>query len=158
MATINIANPVGTPPYGGTSAGNELVLHFILQTTAAGVLVGGDSAAAIGATDKVRLGRLPAGMRLDDALANITDAATATITGSLGWEYVDGVDVAATPQDASFFFSALATTVARTRMSQAKAFVTLPKEAYLIWTNAVLAHAEACKMEFLIKGEDRGPV
>lgn len=159
MATISITKPLATPAFGGTPYGNLLRRHFALETNAIGAVVGSDSAAAIGLADKVRLGVLPAGTRLDDAQAIISDAFTATITGDLGFEYVDGVDDAVIPQDADYFFAALAAaTVARTRMTTANKPVTLPKDAFLIWTNKVAAHASVGRVDFFIDGEDRGPL
>lgn len=159
MATITSLNGLKATQFGGTPYGNQTVHHFTLQTTAAGALVGGDSTAAIGATDKVRLGVLPQGMRLDDALAIISDAFTATITGDVGFEYVDGVDDTAVPQDADYFFNDLAVTAGRTRANNTAVVpVTLPKDAYLIWTNAVAAHASVGRLDLLIYGVDRGPV
>lgn len=159
MPTINLAQPIGTPPYGGTSDGNRLVLHFVLATNAAGVVQGGDSAIAAAIADKVRLGRLPAGMRLDDAIVDQSVAQTASVAGNLGFEYVDGVDSSVVPQDASFFFSALSgAAAARTRMTQAKGCPTLPKEAYLIWTQSGAASAKVSRADIQILGEDRGPL
>lgn len=159
MATITLTKPQATPAFGGTPYGNLLRRHFALETNAAGALVGGDSSAAIGATDKVRLGILPAGTRLDDAIAIISDAFTATITGDLGFEYVDGVDDSVVPQDADYFFADLnAAAAARTRMTVANKPVTLPKDAFLIWTNQVAAHASVGRADFFIDGEDRGPL
>lgn len=166
MANIIIKNP-GTPEFGGTPYGNSQVRHFVLETNSAGVAVGGNSTAVIGATDTVVLGVLRAGMRLDDALAIISDAFTATITGDLGFLYADGVDDTQVqadlesrpyvPQDADFFFVDLAAaTAARTRMTAANKPVTLPKDANLVWTNQVAAHASAGRVDFLIYGEDRG--
>lgn len=159
MATVTIIKPLATPAFGGAPYGNHLRRHFVLETNAAGAALGSDSSAAIGATDKVRLGLLPAGTRLDDALAVVSDAFTATITGDLGFEYVDGVDDAAVPQDADYFFADLnAAATGRTRMTVANKPVTLPKDAFLIWTNQVAAHASVGRADFFIDGEDRGPV
>lgn len=157
MATIIVKNP-GTPVFGGTPYGNVWHRHFVFETDAAGVLLGANSAAAVGATDKVILGLLPKGTLLIDALAIISDATTATVTGDLGFEYVDGVDDTVVPQDADYFFVDLAGTVGRTRMTAANKPVTLPKDAYLIWTNQVAAHAAASRADFFIFGEDRGPL
>lgn len=153
-----ITNKIAQLRFGGAPYGNHTVHSYTLQTTAAGVMIGGDTTAVIGATDKVRMGILPAGLRLDDALAIISDAFTATITGALGFEYVDGVDDATVPQDADYFFAALAVTVGRTRANNTAVVpVTLPKDAYLIWTNAVAAHAAAGRLDLLVYGVDRGP-
>lgn len=170
MATVTALSLLGTPEFGGTPYGNTQNRHFIFKTLASGALVNGDSAAAIGATDKVRLGILRSGMRLDDALAIIPDAFSATITGDLGFEYVDGVDDTQAqadkenreyvPQDADYFFADLnAAAVGRTRANNtAVKPVTLPKDAYLIWTNQVAAHASVGEAHFIIYGEDRGPL
>lgn len=168
MANILLKN-LGSPAFGGTPYGNTLVRHFALETTAAGVAIGGNTTAAIGATDTVVLGRLAAGTRLDDALAIISDAFTATITGNLGFAYVDGVedtqaaaDREGRPlvlQDPDYFFTALAVTVGRTRANNTSVKpVTLPKDAYLVWTNAVAAHASVGRLDVLVYGEDRGPL
>lgn len=159
MADINKKAAIAVAGFGGVPYGNAVVRHFSLETTAAGAVVGGDSAAAVGATDKVRLGILPAGMRLDDALAIVSDAFTATITGNLGFEYVDGVDDTAVPQDADYFIAALAAaTAGRTRANNtAVKPVVLPKDAYLIWTNQAAAHASVGRVDFLIYGVDQGP-
>lgn len=156
MATIT--SKKASPQFGGAPYGNQTVHHFALETNAAGAVVNSDSAAAIGATDKVRLGILPQGFRLDDALAIISDAFTATITGDIGFEYADGVDDAGVPQDADYFFADLAVTLGRTRANNtAVKPVTLPKDAYLIWTNQVAAHASVGRLDLLIYGVDRGP-
>lgn len=170
MAEVKSLMAVGTPEFGGTPYGNTQNRHFIMKTNANGSLVGGNSGAAIGATDTVVLGILRSGMRLDDALAIIPDAFTATITGDLGFRYVDGVDDTQAqadkenreyvPQDADYFFADLnAATVGRTRANNtAVKPVTLPKDAYLVWTNQVAAHASVGEAHFIIYGEDRGPL
>lgn len=168
MANILIKNP-GTPEFGGTPYGNTQVRHFVLETNASGVAVGGNSTAAIGITDTVVLGVLRRGMRLDDALAILSDAFTATITGNIGFAYADGVDDtqaaadregrALVLQDPDYFFTALAVTAGRTRSNNVTVKpVTLPKDANLVWTNAVAAHAAAGRLDLLIYGEDRGPL
>lgn len=159
MAEINNQRAISAADFGGVPYGNAAVRHFSMETKANGALVDGNSAAAIGATDKVRLGILPAGMRLDDALAIISDAFTATITGDLGFEYVDGVDDATVPQDADYFLADLnAAAVGRTRANNTGVKpVVLPKDAYLIWTNQVAAHASVGRADFLIYGVDQGP-
>lgn len=165
----SVLKQAATTEFGGTPYGNTLVRRFDLETNAAGVVVGGNSVAALGATDDVALGILRSGTRLDDALAIVSDAFRTGITGALGFRYVDGVDDttqaaaregrAYVPQDLAYFFAqGLATTVGRVRATQGKRPVTLPKDAYLVWTNAVNAHNEAGRIDFLIYGEDRGPL
>lgn len=158
MANINNKRAISDAGFGGVPYGNAIVRHFSMETKANGSLVDGDSTAAVGATDKVRLGILPAGMRLDDSLAIISDAFTATITGDLGFEYVDGVDDSDVPQDVDYFNNSLAVTVGRTRQANtAVKPVVLPKDAYLIWTNEVAAHASVGRLDVLIYGADMGP-
>ena len=92
---------------------------------------------------------------LEDASIFITTAMTASVTGSLGFKYEDGVDDAKVPQDAAYFISggSLAT-AGRLRANTGK-LVTLPKPARLILTIAGAANAKAsdirkspCKASF----------
>lgn len=169
MANFVIPFPP-TIEFGGTPYGNSMNRHFRFDTTAAGGIAGASPAtAAVGATDTVVLGVLRRGMRLDDALMIISDAFTATITGKLGFLYSDGVDDtqavadregrALVPQDDDYFFVAgQAVTVGRTRANNTGVRpVTLAKDANLVWTNAVAAHASVGQMDVIVYGEDRGP-
>lgn len=142
-------------PFSGAPYGNSFVQKAVLETTAAGALVSGDNGAtplAIG--DKVRFAVIPAGTELNDALAIVSTAFTAATTAKIGFEYVDGVDVAAVPQDDDYFFAALATNaVGRTRATNTGVRpVTLPKDAYLIATVAGAAHAKAGALDLIIEG------
>ena len=121
-------------------------------------MVASDSAVAVANTDKVILGVIPEGMLLADALAIVSDAFTALTTADLGFEYVDGVDDAAVPQDADYFSAALATSaVGRTPAdNNAVAPVILPKDAYLILTVGGAAHASAGQLDIIIDGVLRG--
>lgn len=144
----------GAPPYG-----NHTVLPFSLLTNATGAALNSNSQAAIAAGDVVVLGTLPAGMRLEDAQLIIKTGMTATITGSLGFRYKDGVDSVDVPQDAAYFLAAGAdlATAARLRANTAK-LVTLPKDAELILTTAVAPNAKVSELHALIVGELTGPV
>ena len=82
----------------------------------------------------------------------ISDAFTANSTFDLGFAYTDGVDVAAVPQDADYFFAALDEAVGLTFKTNTTAPVTLPKDAYLILTNNTAAQAAAGAMNILVYG------
>lgn len=156
MATITKKKLVSDYlPAAGSAApyGDSTKVLASLATNASGVYTDGDSASAIGATDKVRIGILPGGMRLDDAVAIVSDAFRASTTGSFGFEYVDGVDDANVPQNAAYFFSGLAMdSVALTRKSTTTRPVTLPKDAYLIYTNAVAAQNVVGVVDVIVQG------
>jgi hypothetical protein len=154
MATVTKTRAHKNPKFGGVPYGNLAVLPFALETSSAGVMVDGDKATALVQADKVRLGLLPAGMRLDDALAVLSDAFTTSVTHKIGFEYVDGVDDSAVPQDDDYFYAALAGTVGRTRAANtAVKPVVLPKDAYLIATVGGADHASAGRLDLLVYGE-----
>jgi len=136
----------------GAPYGDVLMLPYRMETTSGGVLVGGDSASAIGNGDVVRLGKLPAGTKLLDCVVTISDAFTGSSTYKLGFAYCDGVDSTAVPQDDDYFVAA-ATALSATavqRKATVTAPVTLPKDAYLILTNAGAAQAAVGIADFLI--------
>ena len=131
--------------FGGVPYGNRSSVTHRLATNASGVLVDSDQATALVDTDVVQLGLLPAGMELLDCLAIVSDLFNATSTALVGFEYADGVDDSDVPEDADYFFAALALSAqSRTRANNvAVAPVILPKDAYLIVTidNADLSAA-----------------
>lgn len=146
--------------FGGAAGayGNTTSLPFKLLTSATGAAVGADSAAALAIGDVVDLGPLPAGMRLDDSLVVVSTGLTASVTGSLGFEYEDGVDSAEVPQDAAYFGAGLnLATAARLRNASSKALVTLPKPARLILTVAGANNAKVGQVEVVVQGELNGP-
>lgn len=157
MATVTLKQ-VQKRQFGGfTPYGNVTALMFALATAANGAAVAADSSAALAAGDVVDLGPLPEGMRLDDASLFITTGMTATITGSLGFKYEDGVDSTAVPQDAAYFGAGIdLATTGRKRASGSK-LLTLPKPARLILTTAVAANAKASDIKVLVTGELTGP-
>ncbi|HBZ96065.1 MAG TPA: hypothetical protein DEO91_20955 [Pseudomonas sp.] len=159
MAKVTLKT-YGTRQFGGAAGayGDTPPLKFTLETGANGAALNADSAAAIAAADVVDLGPLPEGMRLDDASILISTGMTATITGSLGFAYEDGVDDATVPQDAAYFGTGFAlATAARLRANAGKALKVLPKPARLILTTAVEDNAKASKIEVLVTGELLGP-
>lgn len=158
MATIK-KKFIGDKQFGGfTPYGNLTTLRATLQTTAAGVVIDGDSTAALAIGDVVVLEKLPEGFVLEDAQLIVSTGMTASATGSLGFLYADGVDSAAVPQDAAYFGASLnAATAARIRTAGAKAPVRLAKEAYLVWTHAGAANAKASRIDVIVHGERLGP-
>lgn len=155
MPTVTI-NQFRTRQFGGAAGayGNVTALPFRLNTNAIGAAIGSDSVAAIGLGDKVVLGVLPAGMRLDDSQLVVSVAMSASVTGAIGFEYDDGVDHAAVPQDAAYFGTGLVlNATGRLRNATAKAPVVLPKPAKLILVTAGAANAKASQIDLLITGE-----
>jgi hypothetical protein len=153
--TLNTARKrpfTGVAPYGNLS-----VQAFSLKTNASGGALDADSSAALAIGDVVDLGPLQEGLRLDDAQIIITTGLTASVTGSLGFAYEDGVDSAEVPQDAAYFGSGLAlATAARVRATGSK-LVVLPKPARLTLTTAGAANAKVSDIKVLVFGEQVGP-
>lgn len=158
MATIK-KKYIGDQQFGGfTPYGNVTTIRSTLQTTAAGAVVNADSSSAVAAADVIVLEVLPEGFVLEDAQAIISTGMTATITGSLGFIYSDGVDSTDVPQDAAYFGAGLdLATAARLRTTSSKAPVKLAKQAYLVLTTAVAANAKASRIDFIVHGERMGP-
>ena len=143
---------------GATPWGNAHGLKYPLETGATGAALNADSTAAIAIADKVRIGVIPAGTTLLDSLAILSVAMTAAVTGKIGFEYVDGIDVTAVPQDDDYFLAAgqSLATAARLRNATTNAVVTLPKDAWLILTTAGAANAKASKLDFILLGASEG--
>ena len=158
MATVTKNGALLASPFGGVPYGNATRHRFGLTTNASGVLVDSDQTTALVIGDKVRLGILPAGFEIHDSLAIVSDAFTASSTAKLGFEYVDGVDVTATPQDDDYFHAALAINAAgRTRSANtAVAPVIVPKAVYVIATIAGANLAAVGILDFIVEGVDRG--
>lgn len=157
MATIKI-NQFRARQFGGVSPfGNLSTLPFKLETSATGAATNANSTAAIASGDKVVLGELPAGMRLQDFLARVSVGFTAAVTANIGFEYADGVDDATVPQDASYFGAAVTINTAGVyRLATTKAPVTLPKDANLILTTGGAANAKAASVDLFVIGELTG--
>ena len=157
MATVTKNRAHKTPLFGGVPYGNALRLPYILETDSAGKLKDSNASGALANGDKAVLGLIPAGTLLVDALAIVSDAFTASVTYDVGFEYVDGVDDADVPQDADYFFSALAGTAGRTRADNtAVKPVVLPKDAYLIATTGGASNASAGRLDIAVEGVLKG--
>lgn len=142
---------------GSTPWGNLTALVYNLQTNAAGAVIDGDSAAAVASGDVVRIGKLPAGFRFVDSQVVINVGMTASVTGSLGFAYVDGVDDASAPQSANYFGAALAmATAARLRNATANKSTKLNKEAWLTLTTGGANNVKVSDIEVTIYGVAEG--
>ena len=156
MATVKI-NRQGKRQFGSTVPyGNLTSLAFALATIASGAADNSNSTTALGIGDVVDLGLLPEGMRLEDASILVTTGMTATITGSLGFVYEDGVDDTTVPQDAAYFGTGFTIATAGRYRATGSKLVTLPKPARLILTTAVAANAKVSDIKVLVTGELKG--
>lgn len=157
MANIKLKG-LGVNQFGGMAAyGNVTTLRSRLDTGANGAPLRANSELALAISDKVYLQVLPAGFRLEDLQAIVSTPMTAAVTGSIGFEYVDGVDSAEVPQDLAYFGAGIVlSAAARLRTASAKAPVTLAKEAFLVLTLAGAANAKASRIDFIVHGERLG--
>lgn len=158
MATVLKKN-LGDNQYGGAiPAGNVTTYRAKLETNAIGAALESDSAVALAIADVVILQKLPEGMLLEDSLVIVSTTFSASVTASLGFKYVDGVDSVEVPQDAAYFGAGLVlSSAAVLRNAVAKAPLRLPKEAYLTLTIAGAANAKASRLDVIVHGERFGP-
>ncbi len=158
MATIKKKH-IGDQQFGGfTPYGNITTLRASLRTNAAGAVINSDSTAAVAAGDVIVLDVLPEGFVLEDAQVIVSNPMSASVTGSLGFVYADGVDSADVPQDAAYFGAGLnLAAAARLRTASSKAPVKLAKPAYLVLTTAAAANAKESRLDFIVHGERLGP-
>lgn len=158
MTTIVTNKPTVTHFYTFTAPyGNATTLGYNVKTNAAGVVDGGDSADAPKDGDVIDMGFLPEGWCLADAQVFVTEGMTATMTGSLGFAYADGIDDTDVPQDAEYFVKAGAdlATAGRLRADGSK-LVVLPKPARLILTLAGATNAKESDITVTVSGELTG--
>lgn len=156
MATLKIKDN-RTNQFGGfTPYGNVTTLRYPLSTDATGAPINATTSAPIAAGDVIDLGSLPEGFLLEDAQVLVHTGMTATITGSLGFKYEDGVDDAKVPQDAAYFGAGLNLAAAARLRTTTSKLVTLPKPARLILTTAVAANAKASALTVIVHGERTG--
>lgn len=137
--------------------GNKFADTFRYETNSSGVALVSDAAAATAINDKVRLGIIEAGTVLLDATVVVSDAFAASTTADIGFEYVDGVDSTAVPQDADYFFAGQATSsTALARKATATAPVRLPKDAYLVLTRKGAADSAVGILDVIVDGIKEG--
>ena len=158
MSTVTKKAIRNDPFFTSDGCGNKSVAVYALEVNASGVLVNSDLATALQIGDKVRIGVLPAGFKLIDALHIVSDAFTALVTADIGFEYVDGVDSTVVPQDADYFGSAIALNTQGRYPADNVAVKpeTLPKDAYVILTMAGAACAAAGRVDVVISGVHTG--
>lgn len=143
--------------FGGTPYGNLTAYVYELDTGTTGAALDSDSSVALAIGDVVDLGPLPEGMRLDGASIFVTVGMSASVTGSLGFKYEDGVDSADVPQDAVYFATGVDLATTGRKTATGKSLATLPKAARLILTTAGAANAKASELKVLVSGELTGP-
>lgn len=158
MATIKSNSKVLTHFYTVTSPyGNSTTQAYQLKAKTGGVIENGDSTTAPKAGDVIDLGELLEGWCLTDAQVFITKGLSATITGSLGFVYEDGVDDIDVPQDAEYFIKAGADLATAGRLrADGSDLVVLPKSARLILTLAGAANAKEADIKVTVTGELTG--
>lgn len=159
MATITKKNIKNLVQPGGVPYGNITGLHFTFETNSSGYFVDSDvPATAVAVDDVVRIGVIPAGFQIWEYWANISDAFTASSTFKIGFAYVDGTDSTAVPQDDDYFCAATtaASQAVLKKTNVAVRPLTLPKDAYLIITNAGAAQAAAGQVDVMILGIAKG--
>lgn len=143
--------------FGDTPYGNLSRIAAQLKTNSSGGALEADSGAAIANGDKVKLVLLPAGMTLDDYMMIVSVAFTASVVAKVGFEYADGVDSAAVPQDDDYFGAAIAINATGVyRKTAVTPPVTLPKDAWLILTTGGANNAKAAQADILVFGELTG--
>jgi len=142
---------------GSTPWGNTAALVYNLTTAANGSVVNSDSASAVASGDVVRIAKLPAGFRFVDSQVVINVGMTASVTGNLGFAYVDGVDDASAPQSATYFGSALnMATAGRLRNATSNKSVKLNKEAWLTLTTGGANNVKDSDIEITVLGVAEG--
>lgn len=158
MATVQVKNLANQEPRWAGAVGNQFVEQYNLAVDSAGKVNGVD----LNTGDVIQLGFLKAGWTLHPAAADvvITDAFGTGVTGTLGFAYVDGVDLAgADAQDADYFMKSntLAAAAIVRGNNEAVKPITLKKSAYLTLTLGGTAHdASAANMDVFIRGINTG--
>ena len=143
-----IQNGMPSSPFG-----NAVALKYHFETNSSGVYVDSDLATAVQVDDIVRLGVLPAGLEVFDLQFIISDAFAGSTTMDVGFAYVDGVDVAATPQADTFFATDMAmSSTAVLRKTAVAAPITLPKDAYLTLTSEGAAQSGVGILDVIVWG------
>ena len=158
MSTVTKKAIRNDPFFTSDGCGNKSVAVYTLEVNASGVLVNSDLATALQIGDVVRIGVLPAGFKMIDALFIASDAFTAQVTADIGFAYVDGVDSTVVPQDADYFGSAIALNTQGRYPADNVAVKpeTLPKDAYVTLTMAGAACAAAGRVDVVIYGVHTG--
>lgn len=157
MAIIKVAGLDLQIPRHIGSFGNTITERYQMSVDAAGKVNGVD----LGSGDTVILGVLPAGWKLfpHSTTVGISDAFGTGVTGTVGFQYVDGVDSTAVPQDADYFLKSntLAAQAVVGGNNEAVVPVILPKDAYLTVTTGGTAHdASTARLDVTVHAVNRG--
>jgi len=157
MANVSIRGL--NPKFGPVPYGNCVVFNYTLETDATGKATNSDATGPLALGDKVTLGYLPEGIVIYDAKIVVSTGFTASVTAKVGFEYVDGVDATALPQNDAAFGTGLALSAAAVlRQATTAPPKALPKEARLILTTAGAANAKAARVDVILFGELLGPL
>jgi len=134
-------------PYGNLS-----VLHYKFTADSSGVMENSDDATLIAASDVLRVGILPAGSLLVDSQIVISNPFSEAVVTSMGFAYVDGVDVTDQAQSAVYFNAAGTSlqTAGVVRKNGVVAPKTLPKDAYLTLTIGAVPANDAAIIDIFI--------
>lgn len=155
MSTIKKNGIDKAQHFGGTPYGNLSIFNHNMTLNSSGVFADSNDATVLAIADVVQMGRLQAGMRLDDWHLIISNAFKASSACKIGFAYVDGVDSTAVPQDDDYFFATatVLTSIAVLRKVVGNLPVVLPKDAYIIWTHEGAVADEASVAELVVMGE-----
>ena len=153
VATVT-SSALSTKPTGFREGSEDalIVLSYNL-TTVSGVWTLSDQATKLQIADVLYLGVIPAAFKVEDLLITLSSAFTASVTCSIGFKYVDGVD--STPaQDAAYFIPAgqALSSTAIIRKTGIKAPPALTKAAYLTLTWAGAQDASNGVMDVVVIG------
>ena len=106
--SVSVINVKKQQVFGGQPFGNLWVGDFQFSTTSGGLEASNPiNTTQLGVGDKVFLGILPEGLLLLDTKVIVSTAFNGSVTCSLGFQYVNGVDSTVTPQNTSYFGSGL---------------------------------------------------
>jgi len=154
MAIVTKKNIQVNKTLGGVPYGNLTALEFPFTANASGIWADSDKATAIAIADVLYLGIIPKGTRMLDCMVRISTALATSTTASIGFKYVDGIDVPALPESAVYFMAAGASlaTAATLRSTSTVAQGTLTKDAYLTVTIAGAAQTAASAMNVIVLG------
>lgn len=133
--TVTATDVTVDHPLPGVPFGNLTVLPFTI-TFLEGVLTASDTATAVVHTDTVIMGTIPKGFEAHQCFIRSTAALGDTnSTIDIGFEYVDGVDVGAYPENIDEWVDAQANTAVFNALGNvAPVPQALSKDAYLIAT------------------------
>ena len=141
------------PDHGGVAKGNTSTYVLDIEADSSGILVDAGAEAALAAGDVIKRFHIPENFTVTDMQVVVTTAAGQVATFSVGFRYVDGVDVAEYPEGDDFYFASVALdAAARIRLSTAKRAVPFTKPAHLVLVAAGATLASALKMQLIVGG------